>query len=91
MAGAVPASYCDLPLLTDCRIGGDTNLTLYPADEYSWLQSVGGNSYDCASLSTCATVNRVCDKTSPCGPNGAWKQNGLGRADASSATCHNKY
>ena len=29
MTGPIPPSYCNLPLLTDCRIGHDLNLTEY--------------------------------------------------------------
>jgi hypothetical protein len=86
LTGAVPSAYCDLPLLTDCRIGGDTNLTEYQADAYPWLQPVVGNRFECASLPACATGNRVCDRTAPCGPNGAWKKNVTG--PCSPIACH---
>ena len=75
MSGPVPAGYCNgLPLLTDCRIGGDTNLSVYQAAGYDWLQPAAGNVFDCASLPACATGahGAVCDRTEHCGPNGAW-------------------
>jgi len=85
MTGPIPASYCDLPVLTDCRIGHDLNLTEYGA-HYPWLQPVVGNVYDCP-LPACATNNNVCDKTSPCGPNGAWKNGTIGPCSPIKSNC----
>ena len=80
MTGPIPPEYCELPQLTDCRIGGDTNLTVYQANRYRWLQPVIGNVYDCASLPVCAkgAHGAVCDRTEHCGPNGAWTNHSAG-------------
>ena len=49
----------NLPLLKDCRVGNDTDLTAYLAN-YPWVPKVLGNVYDCP-LPKYASGNGICN------------------------------
>lgn len=75
-SGPVPPSWAGLALrgvLTDCRIGSDTNLTSYLAN-YDWIQPVSGNVYSCPLPSfakqggLCEHVDHCSDVVAPCSP-----------------------
>lgn len=68
-SGTIPAGICDIPagdggntpdVAHDCRIGHDTNLTIYQAD-YPWIIRGSGNMYDCP-VPVCAQSGS-CNKT----------------------------
>eukprot|EP00039_Didymoeca_costata_P028979 m.22765 g.22765 ORF g.22765 m.22765 type:complete len:351 (-) comp7435_c0_seq1:53-1105(-) len=70
-SGAIPDGICDIPagdggdtpdVSHDCRIGADTNLTVYQAD-YPWIQKVKGNMYDCSKGVPKCAVSGSCNKT----------------------------
>ena len=69
----VPPGICNIPAGSggdapgteaDCRIGHDTNLSMYSAQNYPWIQHPSGNVYDCpvpacAKTTGAAVVNPV--------------------------------
>ena len=66
MSGAVPAGLCELPALTDCRIGADIDPGAYLGN-YTWSLPVGaGNLYDCP-VPSCAKPGGVCSPAKGCG------------------------
>eukprot|EP00036_Acanthoecidae_sp_10tr_P019393 CAMPEP_0206308288 /NCGR_PEP_ID=MMETSP0106_2-20121207/11781_1 /ASSEMBLY_ACC=CAM_ASM_000206 /TAXON_ID=81532 /ORGANISM="Acanthoeca-like sp., Strain 10tr" /LENGTH=323 /DNA_ID=CAMNT_0053739321 /DNA_START=69 /DNA_END=1037 /DNA_ORIENTATION=- len=67
LSGPVPTEWVGLAksgVLTDCRIGADTNLTAYLAN-YPWIQSVTGNVYSCP-LPDFAVGKGVCNHVTDC-------------------------
>lgn len=70
-SGDIPAGICQIPAgdggdtpdtAHDCRIGADTNLSVYQADKYPWILPAKGNVYNCQSIPMCARVGS-CNKT----------------------------
>lgn len=70
-SGNIPAGICKIPAgegsdtsdnTHDCRIGSDTNLTAYQADQYPWIIRVPGNNYNCSTIPSCARKGS-CNKT----------------------------
>jgi hypothetical protein len=76
LSGPIPESLCALPNNINCRVGADTDTTIYKAN-YPWLIPVRGNVYSCP-LPACMLegfCNKQCtvsgersERRSPCSP-----------------------